>query len=272
MFTFPMHKMFLPRFVARGLVPLVMVLAWPLTAHALFDDDEARKAIIELRQRVEINRQTAETANAATARAVEEARDGQATTRRSLLELANQIEQLRADVARLRGQNEQLAREVSELQRQQKDVQLGLDERLRKVEPVKVSLDGKEFTAMPAEKREFEAAMDLLRKTDFDAAAQAYAGFLKRYPDSGYTAAALYWLGNAQYANRAYKEAIESHRRLVTQFPDHPRAPEAMLAMANSQIELKDTKAARRTMEDLVKAHPQSEAAGAARERLTKLR
>ena len=260
--------------LSRGLLPLTSALAlvWPLQAHALFDDDEARKAIIELRQRVEINRQAAEAANAATARTAEEARDGQTTTRRSLLDLANQIEQLRAEVARLRGQNEQLTREVSELQRQQRDVQLGLDERLRKVEPVKVSLDGKDFTAAPTEKRDFDAAMETLRRTEFDAAAQAYQQFLRRYPDSGYTAAALYWLGNAQYASRDYKAAVETHRRLVSQFPDHPRTPEAQLAIANSQVELKDTKAARRTLEDLVKAHPQSEAAGAARERLSRLR
>lgn len=260
--------------LSRGLLPLTSALAlvWPLRAHALFDDDEARKAIIELRQRVEINRQAAEAANAATTRTAEEARDGQTTTRRSLLDLANQIEQMRAEVARLRGQNEQLTREVSELQRQQKDVQLGLDERLRNVEPAKVSLDGKDFTAAPTERRDFEAAMETLRRTEFDPAAQAFQQFLRRYRDSGYTAAALYWLGNAQYASRDYKAALETHRRLVTQFPAHPRTPEAQLAIANSQIELKDTKAARRTLEDLVKAHPQSEAAGAARERLSRLR
>lgn len=250
----------------------VLALAWPLQAQALFDDDEARKAIIELRQRVEINRQAAEAATAATSRAVEEAAEGQATARRSLLELANQIEQLRAEVAKLRGQNEQLARDVSELQRQQKDVQLGLDERLRRMEPVKVSLDGQEFTAEPAEKRDFDAAMEVLRRTEFDAAAQAFSAFLRRYPESGYRAAALYWLGNAQYANRSYKDAVDTHRRLVSQFPEHPRAPEALLAVANSQMELKDSKAARRTLEDLIKAHPASEAASAARERLSRLR
>ena len=262
------------RSVSVWIAPLSLAVAalWPLQAHALFDDDEARKAIIELRQKVEANRLAAEAANAANTRAIEEARDNNSTVRRSLLDLANQIEQLRAELAKLRGQNEQLAREVSELQRQQKDVQLGLDERLRKVEPVRVSLDGKEFSAAPAEKREFDTAMEMLRRSEFEPAAQAYAAFLRRYPDGGYTAAALYWLGNAQYANRAYKDAIETHRRLVTQFPAHPRTPEAMLAMANSQVEIKDSKGARRTLEDLVKAHPQSEAADAARERLTRLR
>lgn len=253
------------------LAPLSLAAAalWPVQAHALFDDDEARKAIIELRQKVEANRQSAE---AAITRSADEARDNSTTTRRSLLDLANQIEQLRVELAKLRGQNEQLARDVSELQRQQKDVQLGLDERLRKVEPLHVALDGQEFTATPAEKREFDAAMEMLRRSEFEPAAQAYTAFLRRYSEGGYTAAALYWLGNAQYANRAYKDAIETHRRLVTQFPAHPRTPEAMLAMANSQVELKDSKAARRTLEDLVKAHPKSEAADAARERLKRLR
>lgn len=251
---------------------LLVSAAWPLQSWALFDDDEARKAIIELRQRVEINRQSADSASAAAAKTAEEALEGQSTIRRSLLDLANQIEQLRAEVAKLRGQNEQLLRDLSEVQRQQKDVQLGLDERLRRVEPVKVSLDGLEFSAQPAEKRDFDAAMDVLRRTEFDGAAQAFSNFIRRYPDSGYTAAALYWLGNAQYANRAYKESIDAHRQLISRYPTHPRAPEAMLAVANSQIELKDNKGAKRTLDDLVKQHPGSEAASAARERLARLR
>ena len=238
---------------------------WPLQAHALFGDDEARKAIIDLRQKVELNRQAADAAAL-------EAREGQTVTRRSLLDLANQLEQLRAELARLRGQNEQLSREVSELQRQQKDVQTGLDDRLRQFEPLRITHDGVSFNALPAEKRDFEAAMEVLRRSDFEAAATAYTTFLRRYPDSGYTPSSLYWLGNAQYASRAYKESIDSHRLLVTQFPTHLRTPEAMLAVANSQIELKDAKAARRTLEDLVKAHPASEAAAAGRERLARLR
>lgn len=255
------------RVVFPGLSALVLgaSLMWPLQSHAFFGDDEARKAIIDLRQKVDANRLVAEAA-------ATEAREGQAVTRRSLLDLANQLEQLRAEIASLRGQNEQLAREVSELQRQQKDVQTGLDERLRQVEPLRITHDGLNFTAAPAEKRDFEAAMEVLRRSEFDAAATAYAAFLRRFPDSGYTPSSLYWLGNAQYASRAYKEAIESHRRLVTQFPAHLRTPEAMLAMANSQIELKDVRAARRTLEDLVKAHPESEAAAAGRERLARLR
>ena len=59
---------------------------------------------------------------------------------------------------------------------------------------------------------------------------------------------------------------------MLTLSPEHARVPEAMLAISNVQIELKDTKAARKTLEDLIKAHPQSDAAQAAKERLPKLR
>ena len=45
-----------------------------------------------------------------------------------------------------------------------------------------------------------------------------------------------------------------------------------MLAIANCQAELKDTKAARKTIDDLLKAYPKSEAAQAGRERLAALR
>ena len=45
-----------------------------------------------------------------------------------------------------------------------------------------------------------------------------------------------------------------------------------MLSIANCQIEQKDTRAARATLESLVKTYPQSEAAQAGRERLSRLK
>ncbi|HEX7441344.1 MAG TPA: tetratricopeptide repeat protein, partial [Caldimonas sp.] len=67
-------------------------------------------------------------------------------------------------------------------------------------------------------------------------------------------------------------EAINTFRSLVNAVPESPRAPEALLEIANCQAELKDTKAARRTIEELVKAYPRSEAAQAGRERLVLLK
>ncbi len=245
---------------------LLLFCCWTATAGAgLFDDEEARKAILDLRQRVEAVRLLTEQGSS---RASEE----NAALRRSLFELQSQIEVLRAETATLRGMNEQLARDLAELQRKQKDITQGVNDRLRQFEPVKVALDGREFMAEPAEKRDFEAALAIFRKGDFAAAQPVFLDFLRRYAQSGYAPAALFWLGNAQYATRDYKEAMINFRALVAREPDHLRSPEAVLSIANCQIELKDTRAARKTLEDLIKAYPQSEAAVAAKDRLTRLK
>lgn len=243
---------------------LVCALACLITfnAHAaLFEDDEARKAILELRQRLD-----------ATSAELRRSGDENAQLRRSLLELSSQIEQLRSDLARMRGQDEQFSRDLAEIQRAQKDMSQGVNDRLSRFEPSKVTVDGREFVADPAEKQEFEAALAVMRKGEFAPAQTAFSNFLKRYPQSGYKAPALFWLGNAQYALRNYRDALVNFRALVATDTEHVRAPEAVLAIANCQVELKDIKGARKTLEDLLKAYPQSEAASVARERLARLK
>lgn len=250
--------------LVAGLAALCLLGSGAVSA-ALFEDDEARRAILELRQRVEAQRITHE-------RDTDALRQEISQMRRSLLDLQTQIETLRGDLARMNGQNEQLLRELADLQRRQKDIAAGVDERLRKMEPSKVSVDGKEFIADPTESRDFEAALAIFRKGDFPQAQTAFAEFIKRYPQSGFRPTALFWLGNSQYANRDYRGAIGNFRALLAQAPDHPRAAEAVLSIANCQIELKDTAGARRTLDELIKAYPQSEAAVAARDRLSKIR
>jgi len=247
---------------------LGLVASAPVQA-GLFDDDEARRAILDLRQKLE---QSNELQRQRQAELNNQLLEQLAQLKRSLLDLNNQIELLRADNAKLRGQDEQLAREVADVQRRMKDVQQGVDERVRKLEPQKVALDGKEFLADPEEKRQYDEAIAQLRRADFTAAAQALTAFQRRWPGSGYADAAMFWLGNAQYGKREYKEAIASFRSVVANFPETPRAPEALLSVANCQVELRDAKAARKTLDELVKAYPASEAAQAGRERLASLK
>lgn len=263
------------RCLAAGLTCLFVGTA----SAGLFDDEEARKAILDLRQRVEAVRQELDQKMSEQKRAQEAGTQDAAQARRSLLELQNQIEVQRADLAKLRGENEQLTRTLAEtqrqmadVQRQQKDASQGVDDRLRRFEPAKVSVDGREFTAEPGERRDFEAALAIFRKGEFAAAQTSFVDFLKRNPQSGYAPSALFWLGNAQYATRDYKEAVTNFRSLLAQAPDHLRAPEAVLSIANCQLELKDTRGARKTLDDLVKAYPQSEAAVAAKDRLARLK
>ncbi|MGB4362175.1 MAG: tol-pal system protein YbgF, partial [Rhodoferax sp.] len=107
---------------------------------------------------------------------------------------------------------------------------------------------------------------------DFANAEGLFSNFVSRYPLSGYVVPALFWLGNAQYATRNYKDAMTNFRTLIAKDPEHVRAPEAVLSVANCQLELKDSKGARKTLTDLLKVYPRSEAAVAAKERLATLK
>lgn len=245
------------------------VLALP--AHALFDDKEARQAIVDLRARVDANDQQAKVRAAELAAVNAQLLEQLTALRRSLLDLNNQLEAVRGELAKLRGDDEQIARQLAEVQRAQRDAGQALDERLRRLEPVKVSVDGAEFSVEPAEKAAYDEAIATLRGGDFGKAVAALATFQRRHPGSPYGDSVRFWLGNALYGKGDHKGAIEAFRAFVSAAPQHPRAPEALLALANSQAEMKDPRAARATLDELLKAYPQSEAAQAGRQRLAAL-
>ena len=218
-----------------GLVAVVTCLAGVANAQ-LFTDDEARRAILDLRQRIEANRLAAEQSIQRQAEQQARAEAEVPQLRRALLDLQNQIDALKAELARARGREEQLARDLSEVQRAQRDTLAAVDERVRRFEPVKVIVDGKEFTAEPAEKRDFDAALAVFRGGDMSAAQTSLNAFLRRWGAGGYVPSALYWLGNALYATRQYEAAIENFRKMMASAPDHTRSAEALLAGANYQV------------------------------------
>jgi tol-pal system protein YbgF len=246
----------------------LILLAAPAARAGLFDDEEARKAILDLRARIQANDEAARKGQADLAASQAQLAEQVAALRRSLLELNNQIEAMRGEIAKLRGDGEQALRDLALLQKTQKDANQSFDDRLRKLEPQKIALDGREFVADQSEKRAYDEAIATIRSGDFEAAAAALASFQLRWPTSGYGPSARFWHGNALYGKRDYKGAITAFRALVTDTPEHPRAPEALLAVANSQAEMKDPRAARKTIDELLKAYPQSEAAAAGKERL----
>lgn len=246
----------------RPLALAVVALFGATAARAgLLEDDDARRAILELRQ------QRTQDGDALTAK-LKELNAQIDVLKRSLLDMNAQIELVRSDLAKERGQNEVLARDLADVQRRQKDMQQSMDERARKLEPVAVNLDGKAFKAEPEEKRQFDDALAKMRSQDYAAAAATLNGLLQRYPSTGYRESAQYWLGNAYYGASQFNEAIGAFRQLITMAPDHARSPESMLSIANCYSELKDAKQLRKTLDEVIKHYPQSEAAQAAKDRL----
>lgn len=256
------------RFVRAAMAAFLLAAAAGAAQAGIFDDEEARKAIVDLRARVTASEERAAELAAGNAQLNEQI----SALRRSLLDLNGQLETMRGEIAKLRGGSEEVARGLSEVQRRQMDVGQALDDRLRKLEPLKVVIDGVETQVDAEEKRAYDDAIAAIRGGDFDKSVTLLSGFQRRYPSSAYADSVRFWLGNALYGKRDYKEAINAFRGFVAGAPAHPRAPEALLALANSQAEIKDTRGARKTIEELLKTYPKSEAAQAGKERLASLK
>ncbi len=224
----------------------------------VFDDDEARRAIVTMRDQFNGFQATA-------SQRIDQ-------NSRQLLDMQNQLEGLRQEVARLRGQNEVLQNPVETLQKQQKDYYADLDARLKKFEPQQVTVDGKEGISQPNEKPDYDAALKQFQSGDFKGAGNAFAGFIKKYPQSPYLPLAQFWLGNALYAQRDYKGSTNVLQNMIQANPTHPKAPDAMIAIANNQLETGQKAAAKKTLEQVVAKYPGTEGAQAASNRLKSLK
>jgi tol-pal system protein YbgF len=224
-------------------------------AHAgLFDDDQARQAILDLRTKTDsLTSQLA-------------------AAQRTILDQSNRLDQLNQQVATLRGQNEDLTNQLSTLQKQQKDYYTDLDTRLKKFEPQQQTVDGVQGTVQPGETDAFNAASQQFRNGDFKSAAASFRDFIAKYPQSPYQPTAQYWLGNALYALRDYKGSTATWQNIVKNYPQHPRAPEALLAIANNQLELGQKAAARKTLQQIVDQYGSSDVAQTAQSKLTQIK
>ena len=223
----------------------------------VFDDDEARRQIADQRIKTE-------------ARFDQQAK--------AQLDLSAQIQRQAEEIARLRGQIETLSYELETAKKRQQDFYLDLDTRLRKFETPVAANGGDPAAAAPArpngdpvkENQEYESALNQFKAAKYKDAAAGFGAFVQKYPDSQLAPNAQYWLGNAWYAQRDCKRAIEAQSVVTTKYADSPKAPDAWLAMATCQQEMGNPTGARRSLESLLAKYPSAPAAEAARERLKK--
>ncbi|WP_153109525.1 tol-pal system protein YbgF [Propionivibrio limicola] len=232
----------------------------------LFDDEEARRQIRDTSFKVNDR--------------IDALSKGQ-------IDLVNQIVALREENARLHGQVETLTFELESAKKRQQDFYIDLDTRLRKLEPQAPSASseakpaedggGQAAEASPkpagdpaAESREYESALNLFKANKIKEAGAAFAAFVKAHPDSTLAPSAQYWLGNAHYSLRDCKKAIDAHRVVVSKWPQHAKAPDALINVATCQQELGDDKGAKTTLNAVVIKYPGSPAAETAKQRLKK--
>jgi tol-pal system protein YbgF len=88
-------------------------------------------------------------------------------------------------------------------------------------------------------RREFDAAMNLLSRAQYDEASTAFRTFAAANPSDERASAALYWTGDIAYsAKKDYGVAAREFAELLKRYPDAPRAPDSMLKLGLSLFQL----------------------------------
>lgn len=267
---------------------LLALVAVSINASAgLFDDDEARRDIKNLRAQAEQQNRD----NDARLQKVEES-----IKNLGIIQLLNQIEQLNAEIAKLRGQVEVLTNTEDQIVKRQRDFYLDIDTRLRKLEGVPADAASGATTApalTPApslsaaapppsaptsaatraqEERVYDVGANAFKRGDYVSATRAFQTFIKDYPASQLVPNAQYWIGISYFNLKDYGSARSSQDILLKQYPDSAKAPDALLALASIYVEIGDSGSARNALEDIIAKYPGSEAATKARMRLSPLR
>ncbi|MDH3353659.1 MAG: tol-pal system protein YbgF [Chromatiales bacterium] len=225
----------------------------------------------------------------------------------ALLELLDRIDSLQTELQEMRALSEEQTHQIETLKQRQRDLYLDLDRRLSRVEregsralPVvtpgedgqpgssvlvgggeqplvagegvkTIPQDTPETDALAEERAAYQKAFNLLRQLQYDPATAAFQNFIKKYPKGRYAHIAQYWLGEASYARRDFKQAIVDYQLLIDHYPQSPKLAEAMLKMGYSRWELKAVIGAKTVLDQLVSKYPDSPEAKQAQPLLEKL-
>lgn len=122
-----------------------------------------------------------------------------------------------------------------------------------------------------AERDDYERAFNLLKEGRYDLAVAAFKTFVQIYPQGRYTDNAQYWLGEANYVQRHFKQALSEFEKVVNNFPDSPKRPDALLKMGYTYQELGDNDKARLSLNSVRMNYPDTTAARLAAKRLQEM-
>jgi tol-pal system protein YbgF len=86
------------------------------------------------------------------------------------------------------------------------------------------------------EKGQFQAALGLLYSGNRPSGIKALRDFIKQHPKSKQVPAAYYWLGEAQLADKSYRDAGQAFLTVVTKYQKDPVAPKSLVKLGSALI------------------------------------
>jgi tol-pal system protein YbgF len=215
----------------------------------------------------------------------------------SLIQLASELEQLRAETMKLRGDIETLRFETENSDGRQRDLYVDVDRRLQTLEQAQQRIG---FAPPPAtapqsggsgqasssqapavaaapprpvgtDQQNYQAAFDLIQARKYQEAGTAFTKFLSDFPTSPLADNAQYWLAETRYVQRQFQSALPEFQKVVDNYPQSAKLPDALLKVGYCQIELGNREAARTALQQVMRQYPDTTAARLASQRLDRL-
>jgi tol-pal system protein YbgF len=183
----------------------------------------------------------------------------------SLIQMTQRVDSLQEEVRTLRGRIDELQNENVSLRKEQRDLYADLEQRLKTTAPAAVSEAGADEQSL------YNKAFDALKARNYAAAVDGFRALGASHPDGQLADNTQYWLGEAYYVTQEYDHASAAFTRLLANWPNSRKAPDALLKLGYTQIEQKRVAAGQTTLRQVVSKYPNSDAAKLAAERLSKL-
>jgi tol-pal system protein YbgF len=117
----------------------------------------------------------------------------------------------------------------------------------------------------------YDAAFRLVDSRNYAAAQTAFENFLASYPASQLRGNAQYWLAETYYAQLEFGAALAEFQRVINNYPQSAKLPDALLKIGYCNDELGNTDAARQALMQVIRQFEGTSAADLAEARLNRL-
>lgn len=207
----------------------------------------------------------------------------QANNGPNLFALYQQIQRLEQQVRDLTGQVDTLQYKLQQQEQGQRDLYQNLDKRMSALEQGGGGNAGGAGAAggqasanappggadvPPDVQKAYMAGFDQLRNGQYDAAIASFNQFVAQHPETGLTANAWYWLGEANYVQQNTADAQKAFETVVNRFADSPKVPDSLYKIGLIQAGAGQSDNAQATFQRVIDQYPQSGAAGQAKGQL----
>jgi tol-pal system protein YbgF len=115
--------------------------------------------------------------------------------------------------------------------------------------------------AAPDTRPQFDAAMNLLAKAQYDEARAAFRTFADNNPKDALTPQAVYWVGDIAYVQKDYGGAAQAFAEAIKKYPTSARGPDSMLKLGQSLLALGQIKGGCLTLGAIKNKYPKASAA-----------